>query len=103
MKFGFSLFLLAISGVELSSASKSRAAAVPRNMHRKPIQSNLDSYDEEIDALISRTNSASHSLSPVNAKNVRGGSNNALQQKMKVGFYFALWYALNVIYNSEYK
>lgn len=99
MKFGFSLFLLAISGVELSSASKSRAAAVPRNMHRKPIQSNLDSYDEEIDALISRTNSASHSLSPVNAKNVRGGSNNALQQKMKVGFYFALWYALNVIYN----
>lgn len=99
MKFGFSLFLLAISGVELSSASKSRAAAVPRNMHRKPIQSNLDSYDEEIDALISRTNSASHSLSPVNAKNVRGGSNNTLQQKMKVGFYFALWYALNVIYN----
>jgi len=99
MKFGFSLFLLAISGVELSSASKSRAAAAPRNMHRKPIQSNLDSYDEEIDALISRTNSASHSLSPINAKNVRGGSNNALQEKIKVGFYFALWYALNVIYN----
>ena len=34
---------------------------------------------------------------------VRGGAgSSALVQSLKVVFYFALWYALNVIYNSTY-
>lgn len=36
---------------------------------------------------------------------LRGGAGvdaSALVQRLKIGFYFSLWYALNVIYNSMY-
>jgi hypothetical protein len=34
---------------------------------------------------------------------VRGGAaSRALLERLKIGFYFGLWYALNVIYNSKY-
>ena len=34
---------------------------------------------------------------------IRGGAGpSALVQRLKIGFYFSLWYALNVIYNSTY-
>ena len=32
-----------------------------------------------------------------------GVADSGLLQRLKIGFYFALWYALNVVYNSEYK
>lgn len=31
----------------------------------------------------------------------RGGGSITLQERLKIGFYFALWYALNIIYNSK--
>lgn len=109
MKVGLSFLLLAGAGLQLSSASKSTAAAVPRSkssnrisvMHRKPIQTNLASYDEEdVRTLISPSSTSSRSISPMNDRLVRGGSmKNSLHERLKVGFYFALWYALNVIYN----
>jgi hypothetical protein len=30
-----------------------------------------------------------------------GSSSTGLKQRLKIGFYFGLWYALNVIYNSK--
>jgi hypothetical protein len=36
---------------------------------------------------------------------LRGGAGvdaSALVQRLKIGFYFSLWYALNVVYNSMY-
>ena len=37
--------------------------------------------------------------------NLRGGDEGAagLMQTLKVGFYFGLWYALNIVYNSKSK
>lgn len=36
--------------------------------------------------------------------NLRGGDDEAgLMQTLKVGFYFGLWYALNIVYNSKSK
>ena len=116
MKFGLPFILLAATSFQLSSASKSTAAAATGSrstrsansiMHRKPTQypHNSYSYDEEMDSLISQARSRSRSRSRTRSPfDVRGGNANSTSQgRMKVGFYFALWYALNVIYNSKYK
>jgi len=107
MKFELSLLILSVAGVQQSSAASSTSAAASGHrsniMQRKPIHRQTPSslsYDEEMDSLIASTKSRSRSrtLSPVE---VRGGDVNTLQDRLKVGFYFALWYALNVIYNSK--
>lgn len=33
---------------------------------------------------------------------VRGGASEELIQTLKIGFYFATWYALNIVYNSTF-
>jgi hypothetical protein len=53
-------------------------------------------------------NAVIQTLSPamrrsLKARRIRGGAgSNSLLQRLEVGVYFALWYALNVVYNSEY-
>lgn len=60
-------------------------------------------------SLRSRSNSdadiVGRSLSPFAISDVRGGVAAPIitpQEKLKIGFYFGLWYALNVVYNSEF-
>ena len=51
-----------------------------------------------------RCNSNASILDKNGHTKLRGGDTTAgLQHTLKVGFYFSLWYALNVIYNSKYK
>ena len=109
MKLTLNLTLLLAVLVQQSSASKSTSAAMlgPKSMinansgiiHRKLAQHDSSSNDEEMDAMLHHSRSQSRSVSPV--VSVRGGAENNLQARLKVGFYFALWYALNVVYNSK--
>ena len=59
-----------------------------------------DNYEEELEE--GEEEAATHHLL---ATATRGGgaatTGNSLLQTLKIGFYFALWYALNIVYNSK--
>jgi len=57
------------------------------------------SFDEEETHGLVRTKSNSRSVSPVQIISRGGGMSS--KDRLKIGFYFALWYFLNVIYNSK--
>mmetsp|Transcript_15307 Transcript_15307/g.22434 ORF Transcript_15307/g.22434 Transcript_15307/m.22434 type:complete len:419 (-) Transcript_15307:157-1413(-) len=104
MKFGSALIMLGLSAVVSSSsastiggpASKSKTSVV----HRKP-QLGLNSLslspssskEEDSEQILPLSIDASHD----SARIVPRGGN--AKDRMKIGFYFGLWYALNVIYN----
>ena len=98
MKFS----LVSVAAVLAISAS-SASAVMPRSAiigtHRR--QSVGSSRDVLNDALRSDgRDSKAVSL------NLRGGDDEGaggLMQTLKVGFYFGLWYALNIVYNSKSK
>lgn len=50
-------------------------------------------------------NSSSMDSHTSRASEIRGGADepNELLQRLKIGFYFGLWYFLNVVYNSEFR
>ena len=44
----------------------------------------------------------SSNITPRGVRRVRGGAASAaLLERLKVGMYFAVWYALNIVYNSK--
>lgn len=96
MKFS----LLSVAAALAISAS-SASAVMPRSAivgtHRR--QSAGYSRDVLNDAL----RSEGHDSKAVSL-NLRGGNDEGaagLMQTLKVGFYFGLWYALNIVYNSK--
>ena len=122
------LILMAAEHVSPSSAARTfsgTAAAIPTTrtsngqvMHRAKTQTD-GLGDEESHNLISSPSSLrsrspnsidaeidSRSLSPIAlGVGTRGGEAAPIispQAKLKIGFYFALWYALNVVYNSKF-
>ena len=95
--------LVSVAAVLAISAS-SASAVMPRSAivgtHRRQSAGN-SSRDVLNDALRSEgQDSKAVSL------NLRGGDDEGaagLMQTLKVGFYFGLWYALNIVYNSKSK
>lgn len=94
-------FLLLTIGVSAASVSAGRVAGSASNAHmaggvvrRNPTSNTLlsSSFDNEVESLVSKSQSLS-SLSK------RGGASDSLVHNLKIGFYFGLWYALNVVYN----
>ena len=100
MKFS----LVSVAAVLAISAS-SASAVMPRSAivgtHRRQSAGTTNSRDVLNDALRSEgQDSKAVSL------NLRGGDDEGaagLMQTLKVGFYFGLWYALNIVYNSKSK
>mmetsp|Transcript_2111 Transcript_2111/g.3870 ORF Transcript_2111/g.3870 Transcript_2111/m.3870 type:complete len:459 (+) Transcript_2111:88-1464(+) len=111
----------------ISASSKARVQISPStNLHRKRAihlndvgasnlnyhgleEENLPSHVDDLEltgfdsSTPERTRPTSQSLSPlIHARGgvtVDAGSAGGLNQRAKIGFYFGLWYALNVIYN----
>ena len=92
-----------VSVAAVLAIASSASAVMPRSAivgtHRRQSAS-TNSRDVLNDALRSEgQDSKAVSL------NLRGGDDEAagLMQTLKVGFYFGLWYALNIVYNSKSK
>lgn len=79
-------------------------------MHRKqPFVHNTRSF-EETQSLV-QSPVAGDDVESLSVMNTRGGAkkavevpevaNTGMKERLKIGFYFGLWYALNVIYNSK--
>ena len=92
-----------VSVAAVLAIASSASAVMPRSAivgtHRRQSAS-TNSRDVLNDALRSEgQDSKAVSL------NLRGGDEGAagLMQTLKVGFYFGLWYALNIVYNSKSK
>lgn len=83
----------ALAGGLSAPASTLSPIAMKRNAAstNRDYNSQLCSFDEETEALVAKSQSLS--LSP------RGGDVGGLKNTLKIGFYFGLWYALNVVYN----
>jgi isocitrate dehydrogenase kinase/phosphatase len=89
-----------------TTTTTSRMKSIPRPLVHRMHQLQHDAMDD----LLQRTESNSLSSDTSDIENFmkkstsvsmipRGGSI-TLQERLKIGFYFALWYALNIIYNS---
>lgn len=63
-----------------------------RNLHRDVISSSLRPADDQI-SITDTTQRVSTAI------DIQRGGSSELLVRLKVGFYFALWYALNVVYN----
>lgn len=68
----------------------------------------VSAFYEEHDAVPASHNAVVRTMTPamrnrLKARRIRGGEvPNTLMGRLTVGFYFATWYALNVVYNSKY-
>lgn len=105
-------------------AASSHKAKIPssnghvmhRNVHKSLINAAafINIYDEETQGLLSPSSSdkdghgaLDHDVDldiDTKSMSIRGGDAApvvGMQDKLKIGFYFGLWYALNVIYNSK--
>ena len=109
MRLGIWLIVVANSLLLASSASSTFNAMNHVLGHRKnvplrPLDVTGDSSeDEEKNALHEHDSDEELELLPVA---VRGGATEStaladLMDRLKIGFYFALWYALNIVYNSK--
>ena len=103
MKFSL-VSVAAALAISASSASAvmPRSAIVQVGTHRRQSAGNTrNSRDVLNDAL----RSEGHDSKAVSL-HLRGGDDEGaagLMQTLKVGFYFGLWYALNIVYNSKSK
>ncbi len=74
--------------------------------HRHPFSATTSSELSESNVFIhlddEKCNSNAKTVDKNGLVTIRGGdATEGLQHTLKVGFYFSLWYALNVIYNSK--
>ena len=88
-----------------SSSSSSSGRSKTSSSNKKLISNALLSSDDGNVNANANVNAVSLSLSkqsPLlsNMHATRGGSD--LMNRLKIGGYFALWYALNIVYNSKY-
>jgi len=103
VSLSLSLFVAALSlSVSLSSAGSIGSPVskitqpVKRNLSLNPSRS-VDANEEVESLLVSRSRSNSSSSQSLSS---RGGADEiSLADRLKIGFYFGLWYALNVVYN----
>jgi hypothetical protein len=88
-----------------------KAPKVPPPPPARPAQVVVDTvtaFYEEYEAHPASHNAVIKTLSPqmrerLHARRIRGGAVAIdLAARLKIGFYFFMWYALNVVYNSEF-
>lgn len=117
MKASSLVFLLLSCSLMASDANTINPSAVAPMVNRrhqilhpepKPFGVHVDVFDEELasddvhdegEFLINEATRQSSTL-----QNLRGGTSTVMQEvlvRLKIGSYFALWYALNVVYNSK--
>ena len=84
-----------------ASAVMPRSAAIIGRGHRRQSGENAPPATS-LDVLNDSLRSDGQGSKAVSL-NLRGGDEGAsgLMQTLKVGFYFGLWYALNIVYNSK--
>lgn len=112
MKFCNFAVCLSVLSTSLTSieAIQSSPSSVISTMHRKqPFVHNTRSF-EETQSLV-QSPVAQDDVESLSVMNTRGGAkkavevpevaNTGMKERLKIGFYFGLWYALNVIYNSK--
>jgi hypothetical protein len=96
------IFSLVVIGTSASIPSVSSSLSKPQKQQKQTLQKR---FHTEADSSPVATTTAAATLSDAV---VRGGATQsastvALLQNAKVGFYFALWYTLNIYYNSKLK
>ena len=93
----------AIATPTFSSYDRSRSVSISSPLLKKKPLLSTKQTSEVIDAYITKTD-VDELMEQQSATVMRGGDvgNSALMQRLKIGFYFALWYALNVVYNSKF-
>ncbi|GKZ00476.1 hypothetical protein MPSEU_001000100 [Mayamaea pseudoterrestris] len=93
------LLLLLVAGVAHSSAAESTAAFRPRrasSLQKYQLEQQTTVLQPSSDVSMTVPSALSNDVSQV----ARGGAiSNSLAQTLKVGFYFGLWYLLNIFYN----
>lgn len=98
MKIAPSLIILSITA-STASATMSRVALKASNSKAmKRTLANSIALSEDSGSF-EETQSLLSSPSEDSLTELRGGADDALLQRLKIGFYFGLWYALNVCYN----
>lgn len=100
-----SLFVLLASISRGEASSSSRSIQRPRPKSQSSCSTAFKSKDVTVcsgkEPIISDSVTFS---SPSHVNTIRGGNSEerALLVRLKIGFYFALWYILNIVYNSEF-
>jgi hypothetical protein len=92
--------LLALATVSLVVIGTSASIPSVSSSLSKPLKKQKQTFQQRIHT---ESDSSSTNLSDVRGGAVKSESTVALLQNAKVGFYFALWYTLNIYYNSKSK
>ena len=84
-----------------SSSSSSSTTKSSSSLDRATIEAST--IEERILERYSDATTTSKSKQPTKKMISRGGAaSKAVLERLKIGVYFGLWYALNVVYNSKY-
>jgi hypothetical protein len=92
--------LVVIGTSAASIPSVSSSLSKPQKQQKQTFQQRIHT---DADSSPVATATAATTLSDVRGGAAQSASTVALLQNAKVGFYFALWYTLNIYYNSKSK
>lgn len=102
-KIKYTALIVLITSSTFGDASSSSITR-PRNKSQKSCSTAFKSNDVLFCASRRNAFNEPSALSPVSSQvTVRGGvgEEGGLMVRLKIGFYFALWYVLNIVYNSK--